>query len=145
MNASDLRIGNLIGKSSEVIVVKSIDEYGINVSYDRDYGEEYEGLFSDLTPIPITKEWLLKASFFNDENNSDLYYISQYFSTMAPRPRFALIKLHKEPFEDNHYQFLFYDVEKEQGIISLGIKIKYLHELQNMYWALKGEDLTINK
>ena len=74
-------------------------------------------------PIPLTEEWLLKFGFDEitpkyyvlniDENNSFTYYYT---------------------FSGGFWHFEF------EGI---SIKIKYVHQLQNLYFALTGEELTI--
>jgi hypothetical protein len=74
-------------------------------------------------PIPLTEEWLIKFGFDEitpkyyvlniDENTSFTYYYT---------------------FSGGVWHFEF------EGI---SIKIKYVHQLQNLYFALTGEELTI--
>ena len=72
-------------------------------------------------PIPLTEEILLKCGFIIDSINN----------------------FEKYPFtiqKSNHYvtDFLFY----KNG--DSGVVIKYLHQLQNLYFALTGKELEIN-
>ena len=72
-----------------------------------------------IEPIPLTEEWLLKFGFEKNKN-SDLY------------------------FRLNNYEYFI-----ENGIIDNGysrmneISVKYVHQLQNLYFALTGKELEI--
>jgi len=79
----------------------------------------------DIEPIPLTKEWLLKLGltencwhFFTGKYNIDYFQISA-------------IKV------DDRYGFGYYS---KQDILT---EIKYVHQLQNLYFARTGKELTI--
>ncbi len=74
---------------------------------------------SDAEPIPLTEEWLLKFGFKRHPNYS--YWFCG---------RIILVI-------DNGVYFLC-DVD-------MRIDIKYVHQLQNLYHALTGEELTHGK
>jgi hypothetical protein len=71
--------------------------------------------YEDVKPIPITKEWLLKFGFKDALN---------YFKIK----HFRIIMLEDRYFFDN---------------IPL-TEIKYIHQLQNLYFALTGKELKLN-
>ena len=73
-----------------------------------------------FVPIPLTEEWLLKFGFINDK----------------------VLEFYRNDFTDStiiiDYNF----------ICLLGyshVKLKYVHQLQNLYFALTGEELQIKK
>jgi hypothetical protein len=71
-------------------------------------------------PIPLTEEWLIKFGFKKNTDNGDLkgndcYYTHQNFKRCISLPNFI------------------YD----------GTKLKYVHQLQNLYFALTGEELEV--
>lgn len=74
------------------------------------------------TPIPLTSEWLERCGFVKDilfENQSPTYFLGDFFidsSTFQPT---------------------------DAGFPIAKYKIQYLHQLQNLYFALTGEELTI--
>ena len=72
-----------------------------------------------LNPIPLTEEWLLKF----DGNCTIMKGYPIYFLN---------------PFNIEFYEFkcLFY-------IGNRSVKIKHVHELQNLYYALTNQELTI--
>jgi len=77
-----------------------------------------------LQPIPLTEEWLLKFGFEKIENNwkvLDLYFGIISWERLAG----TMFCLEKESIFLPH--------------------IKYVHQLQNLYFALTGEELTITK
>ena len=68
--------------------------------------------------IPLTEEWLLKFGFEKLEGWDDTFF-----------------------FQLNNIQIADYNVS---GYDYDGFNIKHIHQLQNLYFALTGEELTIN-
>lgn len=68
-------------------------------------------------PIPLTEEWLLKCGF-------------EYCDTVTPKA-YWLNGVCIEKVDSMFIEF------------SYGIVLKYLHQLQNLYFALTGEELNI--
>jgi len=115
MKTDELRLNNLLNFNSETISVALICDDGA-IGYRN--GDTLTCLPSNsFKPIPITEEWLLKAGFEKDE--TDWWYIDDFG-----------VKRY-----DNDC-FVFY---------TLNTIIKFLHQLQNLYFALTGEELTINQ
>lgn len=76
-------------------------------------------------PIPLTEEILLKCGFEKGSNIiGDCYYIEHDFGVSD----FVLNITKTSNFE----------------IYELDLKIDYLHQLQNLYFALTNEELTVN-
>lgn len=69
-------------------------------------------------PIPLTEEWLLKLGFRRSTDNDCVF--------------------------SNGTLAVFFD--KTDSFCELkGAKPKYVHQLQNLYFALTGEELTIKQ
>ena len=84
----------------------------------------------EYKPIPLTQEWLVKLGFDKLEND-----IPTYFKCFG-----NLIE------DDYEFSFNIYvDSEQNYFITVFGRKIiiKHAHQLQNLYHALTGEELTI--
>ena len=77
----------------------------------------YPYSIKELKPIPLTEEWLLKFGF----DKIDFQFIKNG------------IKLF--PIRDLYYR----------GNFPIKSDIKYVHQLQNLYFALTGEELIIKK
>jgi hypothetical protein len=135
---SDLRIGNWINVKCVAPELKGIDGwdaqpaniYNIQGLLKGDPDFMYE-------PIPLTEEWLLKLGFEKDGFNA--------FNKS--------IALHKRQYKvlcfSGDYLFLREantDLRHEDSLCTLWNKdIKkqfYVHELQNLYYALTGKELV---
>ena len=136
----ELRIGNLVTLSekgcNDIIIdfgselPKSYFEDKIKYLGVRSISDEVElcgyGFdldcynYSDLVPIPLTEEILLKCGFekYNKLSGHDGYLFNGYF-------------IHK----DGSFTVL--------GSSLVLCKIKHLHHLQNLYFALTGQEITI--
>ena len=106
MEAKELRIGNLVYEKGKVK-----EMYSISNNNAKDY--------SNMKPIPLTEEWLLKFGF-NKISGWDDYK--------------GWIKDDVE-LECDCYGFDF--------INYLDKGVDYVHQLQNLYFALTNNELTI--
>jgi hypothetical protein len=98
--------------------VESIDRYGVNKWQDMGSSGQVE--FENMEPIPLTPEILEKCGFFRNE------YEKFIFNHMSRE-----ISL----FEDiNNRIRLRCDTHQ--------VLIDHLHQLQNLYFALTGEELN---
>lgn len=132
MKANELRIGNLVRRRKKVLKVGIIQHDKILVS-----GYSWCKYFKceDLYPIQITEEWLLKLGF-------------ECIADAGDQKRFAL--KNRKP---NYYYGVELDHEEIclnkqslfgcETIIHNEIFFQYVHQLQNLYFALTGEELTI--
>ena len=116
MEAKELKLGNfvkLIHGEKPFNVVLSINEEYISVDeITFDYTERIE-----VEPIEITKDWLLKFGFKRSENDS---WFDKDFISISKSNNVSIFL--KEWFK-------------------LDVKIKYVHELQNLYFALTKKEL----
>lgn len=120
MKSSELRIGNLVyGLNNENHSKKQVD----TIANIYQYGWETVGGKSGIAPIPLTEEWLIKFGFEQKGELKD-FYLGKYW--IASDDNFSM-----------HTDF--------NGIYDLLISnsIKYVHTLQNLYFALTEEELTI--
>lgn len=119
MEANELRKGNLLqgGKvlNFDNCVVKFTDKlhsvYGLNHPLCR--------------PIPLTEQWLIDFGF--ERNNRIDVNLG-----MKKTPVWSLYSFSITIWDNGR---LFYDW------IGGNIEVKYLHQLQNLYFALIGEEL----
>jgi len=146
--ASELRIGNWVFPTDENTSPYQV--YGIHKNDVIDFGVELYGeLFlksKDICPIPITaavlEKCLTKISdkefkieilvWWSKTHHTDYWFMVKFYEYNATgeshtgwRP---YIKKGNEPVED----------------IFLWGYIKSLHQLQNLYFSLTGEELTFN-
>ena len=116
MKANELRIGNFV---SLALLDDSLRQ---NVSLNKNQliGIIKEGTYlSD--PIPITQKWLLELGF------EILLNKNSFFAEKKAPKWFVLTKT------DDGFKLAFFNVPS----------IKYIHQLQNLYFSLTGDELTI--
>ena len=130
INANELRIGNWFQQDasnnnaiSRFFTVDEIKRYGVRSTYIRqDTNQPHTSLFSldSIHPIPLTPEILEKCGFVMHKT-SQLWRKDNFY-------------LHHYLVSDNEYCFKYSDFTSSS--------IQYLHQLQNLYFALCGEELN---
>ena len=124
MEAKELRIENLV-----------------NFEFHKDSGgtKAINVLASDLInilhfekskfykPIPLTEEWLVKFGFIKKDNSS-YWHPNKCW--------------HRYVFGYNKFGLPYLNLEPEGGIIPHAT-CNYVHQLQNLYFALTNKELTI--
>lgn len=132
MKASELRIGNLVYiDKNEVLEIESITEIGANLRHGSEtiYFDDLAG-FGDkshdvIKPIPLTEEWFLKFGFKKVGTNFELDFFVLWYSSYQ-----------------NCFVWRFMNIDSNAD---RPISLKYVHQLQNLYFALTGEELTLNQ
>jgi hypothetical protein len=104
-----------IGNFTTLGVVYLIDQDVFRVVDNE--GDSFKNTWANIQPIPLSEKWLLKFGF--ETNDVRYWQISSF-------------RLHI-----NRYGEWIFKVETFEQ------EIKYVHQLQNLYFALKGEELTI--
>lgn len=125
MKPNELRIGNKVyynGTHKEESTVTSVTEY-LDGSCLVNLNGRANGLYKieELSPIPITEAVLLKCGF---EKIGDNYSLLEW--------RFHINK----PANYDGYLLC-------EGYLVITDLVNYLHQLQNIYLALTGEELEI--
>jgi hypothetical protein len=133
MNANELRIGNFVNVPREdqspfrIDAFESLSNKFIKVAMIHpEYGENFHPLTwygNDLKPIPLTEDWLLKFNLTEKESGGMV-------------------------LSDNGWGILIFKQEDDSYDISARdeyhiCKIKYVHQLQNLYFALTSAELTV--
>lgn len=119
MEASELRIGNWILNGNDIQVEVRYHEIR--------YAALHPGTQNNYSPIVLSPEILEKAGFSKGEK----WYIHQVF--------------YKGQFEVCYNRNeVVYGEKTEHGFDKKSKDIKHLHQLQNLYFALTGEELNIN-
>lgn len=130
MKATELRIGNLV---NGVLTQKPyiIDAWALREMESGNYQNSQDTETKVFEPIPLTEEWLLKFGFSKQDYKMSGCYIYKLGTIII-----------MNSFLDNG--------RKDMGITVEGISpptwsladLYFVHQLQNLYFALIGEELT---
>ena len=130
MQENELRIGNLVldedGEVLPVVNIMTESIFGSIVSHNRT-------LFSDVSSIkgiPLTGEWMIKFGF--DNHNEQFSIKTGWYYGLGQVKKQTSLKI-KHTKANNYFV-----ISPANG----SIYIKYVHQLQNLYFALTGEELT---
>lgn len=133
VNAKELRIGNSVERRGEIGTVYSINPQDIWVKFGAEYGDTELWRYADVEPIPLTPDILEKCGFTHGRHRmaGDTWSIPIFKSAsrnlsltkMTPTTFVALIIGDGEEAVLNH--------------------LYYLHELQNLVFALTNTELTV--
>lgn len=125
--ANELRVGNWINIPECAIntKVKTIDTQRFAVERDNIDLSPGENVFfyKSANPISLTPEILEKCGFEANKYNDEFKY--------------GLLLLDCEYTDKGEFNVVFNDCK-------LPLALKYLHQLQNLYYALTGEELKFN-
>ena len=126
IKANELRIGDWV-YWDDIFVVKVIGYEALQlpetIQFEKD-GIKYQRYQSSFTPIPLTEEWLLKFGFELQQKDELIIVYS-----------IVKIQVVSSITEDKEISLILYGDE----CIS---HLKYVHQLQNLYFALTGKELN---
>jgi hypothetical protein len=119
LKSSDLRIGCIIEKSGDICSVASINLDNTIRIFNEDKTDTW-GCFAlrIFNPIPLTDEWLKKLGFKQDIGEHERFF-NDFIS-------FSKYGIHRV-IEYNGFDFT----------------ITYVHQLQNLHFALTQRELTV--
>lgn len=129
MEAKELRIGNYV--RCKIKLQLPVDEYIVD---GQDIGLFETYTLMNFDPIPLTKNWLTRFGFTYDRNN-EKFVIDVLGSTLYLR----------KAVQGGFFWGLSDDLEEHIELELLNVRpLKYVHQLQNFYFAITdGEELTI--
>lgn len=123
IQANQIRINNLIYNDiGEIQPVYGVDEKSILTKVE----ENGWSICFNPKGIPLTEEWLLKFGFEKGVDNVYFIKTKHFYLKIFQSIGHALCS-----------------VDKYSKAIKINDDIKYVHQLQNLYFALTGKELTI--
>lgn len=127
LDPRELRIGNLVnqGPLYGEMMVSGYELYQYSVYKNGGSTAEY---YKDWQPIPLTEEWLIKAGF------------QKYGGGERP-----IYRLGKYVVYNDGKVTIEYDSGPSGGGYDVFTEINTVHQFQNLYYILEGEELTLKE
>jgi len=135
MKARELRIGNWLKWIGKEIQVKGLHDESVftSDSHEVEQGSVY------LEPISLDESWLEKFGFEKDILESGVVKHTKYFKGRTQWE--GGLKLHDHG-TDSWFPSI---VEGHSHYCALGHLVKHVHQLQNLYFVLSGEELKLKE
>jgi len=126
MKATELRIGNWVTFSN---MITSDRYYQITGRFFSGFnGPDNLDITPYYKPILLTDGWLVKFGFIKRDGNNICWDLGSFMIG----------------WYGNKYATYIISLKQENNNLNFHSKIKYVHQLQNLYFALTGKELTIN-
>ena len=132
MKLRELRIGNIIGgiytdydddsEKHDVCKVVTLDSVGAAGYPIWVEGKANVENYDSFYPIEIDEEWLVRFGFCKIEGNGNFYELSGFRFLVQYVPKSGYLRVDR-----------------------VGVAVKYVHQLQNLYLALTGEELQLQE
>lgn len=128
INPIDIRLGNLVCYDPQYplpVPVQAIRTDGVETPAIKLL--QYEDIF----PIPLTEEWLRRLGFEDNKIRHSYYLelmVRKYITST-------------QGWIDNAWRVDILDTIP----CALGFHFKYIHQLQNLFYSLTGEELQIKE
>jgi len=131
MEAKNLRIGNLVdtGMGFAPIYCFVYNNVRLYLNPTRKKSRKFGFLISELKPIPLTEDWLIKFGFEKKVEKYMFIYAMHYENAVC------WIYLIGGGFE--------FELITGDERFNFGITYKYVHELQNLFFAITGIKLEL--
>ncbi len=140
MKASELRIGNYLYDNQERVCI--VNAIGYDFCEHEISAPAIIGAITSYPnkPILLTEEWLLKFGFehnIGDEKNT--WYIPGFGYDISNGYFWKYEDLYNADCEE------YVQIKDVQIITVLSKNIKYVHQLQNLYFVLTGEEIELTQ
>ena len=130
LKSNELRIGNYIQANGPIMEVKSINENEVSLYLHGSEADNWDEEIEKCTGVPLSPEILERCGFIKHVN-SNKYWV---FYVLDNGFHVGFAK-HSEP-----------SAGVREGVCYYGenyIELQYLHQLQNLLYALAGEELIL--
>ena len=140
MNKKELRIGNIVGreywnpaptgktKEYETCTIVTLELENLLTTESLKRNKYFKTTYDNIKPIPLTTEWLEKFGFNIDNENNEANKDFERYSILIDTEQMG-VHVYNESYYEN--LFLMY------------ARTDYVHEFQNLIFALTNEELTI--
>jgi len=134
INANELRIGSWVVWDNPILNIKEL----VQINWEDFELITNKNLGNKYNPIPLTPEILEKCGFVVEKKGSHLFY------TQRDNEGFATSWLSLRGSDISSWYLLGRQhIDYFESYVQNEVKIFSLHQLQNLYFALTGQELEV--
>jgi len=128
IQANELRIGNLVNILHPISKKWNFERIKAKTIANIEHNPNHDLIVNNIEPIPLTPEILEKCGFERSDNLYSMYrlQILNEWTAFYINPKHSLCEL---------------SISKHGAVVKT---CKYVHQLQNLYFALTGDELEVN-
>lgn len=136
MKSNELRIGNWVQTNNGHVLAISLIDSDPEIIAGHGSSDDYEGLraLGSVKPIKLTEEWLIKFGFTGGQGSLSLGDGRYCYVSLRSIKFAGYIKEGKKIHAPECYDYVS-DGEYHHS------KLRYVHQLQNLHFALEGTEL----
>ena len=127
IKTNDLRLNNLVKWNDSVQKITAI-AFG-NCLLDKNPTADYPVKITEIEPIKLTEEWIKKAGF------KEIKFLNEYHVQEKGYKYLDMI-IRYGVFDGHRFLFDFANGKC--------VNLKYVHQLQNLYFSITGEELVFS-
>lgn len=143
VKSTDLRVGNKVKQSFATLTVVSVMRERLICT---DFNTTHPCTYEFVDPVPLTEEWLTKLGFEKGELNWFKKSYTAFGEVEDFEERMALTHdVEVAVNTDSKKGCIINKTDKDQQGSSLKYNIQFVHQLQNLFFALTGEELIISE
>jgi len=131
MKYTELRVGNIVEHEDPDEIVEGI--HYVNEGDYRILIGNYLRPIEHIKPVPLTEEWLIKFGFNKNEYSTEGVQYNEPFYHIVLESKGWRLNYNED------FGWVIHPVVSDYNVIP----IKYVHQLQNLYFALTGNELEI--
>lgn len=132
---TELRIGNYVEvENYKIIQLDNVHKKGTTKG-----DEQY--LISMLKPIELTEDWLVRMGFKRETKDDKYGRVWQH----KDFGNFFLRRVnYNKPFDKADFGFAL-EISDESNWVTIFKRVQCVHQLQNLFHSLTGEELTVTR
>ncbi len=153
MKTTELRIGNWVSQTEKyyndggllnIVTIKKLGVYIKSVLDNTEDEYTFKWRLNQIYPIPLTEKWLLKFGFEKikiereifKKMELDIVYCKNDYGVFYQKDLTV-------DYDGKNVSEMYYDVSFHfRNGNGIKTELKYIHQLQNLYFALTNKELT---
>lgn len=140
--STELRIGNFVKTTNDIYTISGIDEDSEDAILSNFLGAKIKPTqLHDIKPIPLTEDWLLKFGFKWYDAKTGKRFVKKWFDDGDE----FWLEIELSGKLNRTFCWLNWDIGGGRNFVHIPHKSipENVHDLQNLFFALTGQELEL--